>query len=157
MIDISKFENQEFAARALALPFSEVVRHASVVVYNTSGVPVAETETFTGVCLELVRAAGERLKIVEPRNRFYVRARRWFDGSNTYHSVRISDSNMDELAFIPFTYGYGDHWQQTAFEWFKENGFADNAENQHPGRYMRETLCADCTVEDVKRKKDLSA
>jgi hypothetical protein len=158
MIDTSKFKNQDFVKRAQALPFSEVVRHASVVIDNESGVPAIDTESFTGVCLELVRAASERLRIVEPRVRFYVQGRRWNDrNGNTYHSVRISDANMDELAFLPFSYGYGDHWKQTALEWFVSSGYLPDAKPRMfaPSLTLRETLRAECSVMDVRRKRDL--
>jgi hypothetical protein len=78
-----------------------------------------------------------------------VSARRWFDGSNTYHSVRVVDDGKELVA--PFEYGYGDHYMHTAGtllglkdpyafgrRWAVEKGIA---------------LVVD--VADVQRKKDL--
>lgn len=42
-----------------------------------------------------------------------VLARRWFDKSNTYHSVRVVYADNTDVV-EPFTYGYGDHYMYTA-------------------------------------------
>ena len=154
MIDVSNFPDVEAAKRALALPLSEVIRHASVSVDN-SGIPANGDTSFTAACFFVLRASAERLKIAEPKIRFYVRAKRWYDGTNTYHSVRILDSDMEELAYLPMEYGYGDHWMTTAFDWFKKNGFVPADVNAGASIYFRETLRADADVIDVKRKRDL--
>jgi hypothetical protein len=41
---------------------------------------------------------------------------RWFDkvNGNTYHSVRIGRHRDASVLVCPFTYGYGEHYRQTA-------------------------------------------
>lgn len=112
-------------------------------------------------------------------------ARRWFQSSygNTYHSVELSalvsrqtanrvdpvkypltEKNLDvyiDLAYVPFEYGYGDHYQHTAMrlmmecltnrpEWF-------TTENHYHLDRTAEALGVQIfsTCSDVKRKKDL--
>jgi len=54
--------------------------------------------------------------------KFIIVARRWFErtNGNTYHSVLIIDSKtngeIEEIAFIPYTYGYDSHYKQTAWK-----------------------------------------
>jgi hypothetical protein len=45
----------------------------------------------------------------------FVCARRWFDGTNTYHSVRICFEDGTEKV-EPFVYGYGNHFYVTVGE-----------------------------------------
>lgn len=91
---------------------------------------------------------------------FNVNANRWTDrNGNTYHSCKVSaelDNGMNDLAVESFTYGYGDHYQQTALELIKESvqGFVSN-------RTSLNRLCQDLNIPlhtnaiDVKCKKDL--
>lgn len=46
---------------------------------------------------------------------YHISARRWFDriNGNTYHSVSIY-RNGDQVARVPFEYGYGDQYADTA-------------------------------------------
>ena len=50
--------------------------------------------------------------------KFEVNAVTWFDkaGGNTYHSVRVTRTKDGATLYCPFTYGYGDHYRQTALE-----------------------------------------
>tara|TARA_R100000306_G_C4365191_1_gene137297 strand:+ start:386 stop:682 length:297 start_codon:yes stop_codon:yes gene_type:complete len=51
--------------------------------------------------------------------KFIIVARRWFErtNGNTYHSVLIIDSKTnEEIAFMPYTYGYDSHYKQTAYK-----------------------------------------
>lgn len=85
----------------------------------------------------------------------HIEGRRWFQKGpgNTYHSVRIWIDGK-QVALIPFEYGYGDGYLQTALDWLKANGHApQNAE--YGTLYLRETLGATYSVSDVARKRDL--
>lgn len=85
----------------------------------------------------------------------HIEGRRWFQRTygNTYHSVRIMEDGA-ELAYIPFAYGYGDQFLQTALDWLKAHGKAPP--DAHYGtRYLRETLGGTYSVADVARKRDL--
>ena len=85
----------------------------------------------------------------------HIEGRRWFQRTygNTYHSVRIYGNNK-ELAYLPFQYGYGEGWLQTAIDWLKENQLIpDNAE--YGTRYLREELGGTYSCIDVTRKADL--
>lgn len=83
----------------------------------------------------------------------HIEGRRWFQRTygNTYHSVRIY-RNGESVVYLPFAYGYGDGFLQTAVEWLRANGYPDA---QYGTRYLRETLNGTYCVIDVSRKKDL--
>lgn len=78
-------------------------------------------------------------------------ARRWFDGANTYHSVRVVFDDGTE-ACEPFEYGYGDAWLTTA-------GILCGADSQSAHRVLRDlresgrVVAVD--VVDVRRRRDL--
>ena len=85
----------------------------------------------------------------------HIEGRRWFQRGpgNTYHSVRIF-ADGKQIIMLPFAYGYGDHFLQTALDWLKANGRAPvNA--PYGTLYLRETLGASYSVADVSRKADL--
>lgn len=84
-----------------------------------------------------------------------VEGRRWFQKTygNTYHSVRIYVDGK-EVAYLPFQYGYGDQFLQTALDWLKANGYAP-ADAEYGTRYLREVLNGSYTVIDVDRRRDL--
>lgn len=50
--------------------------------------------------------------------KFSANAVRWFDRSNgnTYHSVRITRHRDGKTIAVPFCYGYGDAFRQSALE-----------------------------------------
>lgn len=50
--------------------------------------------------------------------KFVATAVRWFDkvNGNTYHSVQITRVKDGKTIYCPITYGYGEHYQQTALE-----------------------------------------
>jgi len=60
------------------------------------------------------------LKTTENLRSLFVEGRLWFDkiNGNTYHAVRI-EANGKVIGQIPITYGYENHYQQTALEWLK--------------------------------------
>lgn len=90
--------------------------------------------------------------------RFQVIGKRWFDGCNTYHSIRITDldDNGKELVYVPFEYGYGDQYKQTAYEALEQKGLLTipHHDNGRPDYWAIRDLF-DFSVSDVKRKKDL--
>ena len=89
---------------------------------------------------------------------YVITAKKWFQQSygNTYHSVLIEKISghgetyrRETIGYIPFAYGYGEHWKQTAadilgidFDKFSK----DIRENRE--KYV-------FNVMDVNRKKDL--
>lgn len=85
----------------------------------------------------------------------HIEGRRWFQRlyGNTYHSVRIfKDGAM--LVCLPFEYGYGDCYLQTALNWLKVNNHAP-VDAKYGTRYLREVLHASYSCIDVARKADL--
>lgn len=84
----------------------------------------------------------------------HIIAKRWFQKSygNTYHSVRIIKDG-EQLAYIPFSYGYGEQWLQTAWEWMQANGHTSLPYGGTLG--LREDLHGTYEVHDVERKRDL--
>lgn len=85
----------------------------------------------------------------------HISGRRWFQRGpgNTYHSVRIYQDGK-ELAYLPFQYGYGDQFLQTALDWLKAMGHVP-ADAEYGTRYLREVLGGTYDVADVARKRDL--
>lgn len=85
----------------------------------------------------------------------HIEGRRWFQRGpgNTYHSVRIY-ANGEQIAFLPFAYGYGDGFLQTALDWLKANDYAPQ-DAKYGTLYLRETLGGTYSVADVSRKSDL--
>ena len=93
----------------------------------------------------------------------HIEGRRWFQKTygNTYHSVRIF-ADGKQIAFIPFEYGYGDGFLQTAFTWLGNNGMPELLEENSNGslknygtQYLREVMNGTYSVIDVERKRDL--
>lgn len=85
----------------------------------------------------------------------HIEGRRWFARKygNTYHSVRIHKDG-ELIAVLPYQYGYGDQYLQTALDWLKANSLAP-ADAPYGTLYMREQLHASYSVADVARQKDL--
>lgn len=93
----------------------------------------------------------------------HIQARRWFQKShgNTYFSLVVDveiDGKLIEVVNVPFTYGYGDHYDTVALEEFKKAVNIDKELKEHS--YLSRTLKeAGITVynhvSDVDRKKDL--
>lgn len=90
----------------------------------------------------------------------HIEGRRWRDSyGNTYHSVRVF-SDGEEIGYLPFQYGYGDQYIQTALDWLKDSGnmpsLRHDAHVTGGGTlFLREALGASYSVVDVGRKKDL--
>ena len=55
---------------------------------------------------------------MERKIKFVCNAVKWFDkvNGNTYHSVQITRCKDGKVLYCPYTYGYGDHYRQTALE-----------------------------------------
>ena len=85
----------------------------------------------------------------------HIEGRRWFQRGpgNTYHSVRIY-ANGEMLTCLPFQYGYGDGYLQTALNWLKAEGYV-GPDAEYGTLYLRETLKGTNSVIDVTRKGDL--
>lgn len=123
------------------------------------GIEVPDTDT------EIKTFAGQAL---------HIEGRRWFQRTfgNTYHSVRIW-INGEQVVCLPFQYGYGEQFLQTALDWLREQGkipdvcqCCDKARAGHNDaahgflphygtQYLREQLGGTYSVIDVERKKDL--
>lgn len=93
----------------------------------------------------------------------HIEGRRWFQKTygNTYHSVRIFEDGK-QIAYLPYQYGYGEGFLQTAWEWLGHNGYPELLEQHENGvwknygtRYLREVMGGTYSVIDVHRKKDL--
>ena len=93
----------------------------------------------------------------------HIEGRRWFQKTygNTYHSVRIYRDG-EIIANLPFQYGYGEQFLQTAFDWLAANGMPEllerhaNGSRKHYGtQYLREVMGGTYSVIDVGRKGDL--
>jgi hypothetical protein len=84
--------------------------------------------------------------------------RKWFDYKfgNTYHSVSIV---VDSICVhrVPFEYGYGDQYVQTAVDWLREHGYLSDWERDDNLRVYFERKGIDYYSEsaNVGRKKDL--
>lgn len=61
---------------------------------------------------------------------------RWFDriNGNTYHSVRVSRCADGAVLACPMTYGYGDHYRQTALLAMLKAGWFDNIRRKPEGK-----------------------
>lgn len=93
----------------------------------------------------------------------HIHGRRWFDkvNGNTYHTATIYVDG--ELVHkIPFSYGYDDHYIQSATEWLDANGYLPDIEHYDNGgtesfwQYCdRNNIKKVTEVDDLPRKKDL--
>lgn len=59
--------------------------------------------------------------------------------------------NGGQVIYLPFAYGYGDHFLQTALDWLKANGHVP-ADAQYGTWYLCEVLGGTYDVVDVARK-----
>lgn len=85
----------------------------------------------------------------------HISGRRWFQRGpgNTYHSVRIFKDGA-QIAYLPFSYGYGEQFLQTAIDWLKAHGHIPR-DAEYGTYYLREVLGGTYDVADVARKGDL--
>ena len=88
-----------------------------------------------------------------------INARRWFDRGpgNTYHSVTV-EVDGETIGTVPFAYGYGDHYMQTATD-ILESDARFRGKLDHPAhlRYALSDLghTFGVDVADVSRRRDL--
>ena len=93
----------------------------------------------------------------------HIHGRRWFDkvNGNTYHTSAIFVDG--ELVHrTPFSYGYDDHYIQSATEWLDTSGYLpelehyDNGGSESLWRYCdRKNIKKVTEVDDLPRKRDL--
>lgn len=85
----------------------------------------------------------------------HIEGKRWFQRTygNTYHSVRIFKDGV-VIHRIPFAYGYGDQFLQSAIDWLKANKIIPH-DAEYGTLYLREVLGGTYSVADVARKGDL--
>lgn len=78
-------------------------------------------------------------KAIPELRSLFINGRLWFDkaNGNTYHAVSIS-ANGKWLIDIGITYGYEDHYLQTALAWLKSFGLV--AQETKDLRELREEL-----------------
>lgn len=99
----------------------------------------------------------DKLKQLLRYPRWELHGRRWFQRGpgNTYHVVRVYENG--ELVYTsPRSYGYGDSYITTAFEWLVASGRLPAKERGHYSTIdLRETFGGDYSVEDVSRERDL--
>lgn len=87
--------------------------------------------------------------------------RRWFEktNGNTYHSVEVFDAEGKRIVRVPFAYGYGNQYMQTALQELVKLGLYPDTPGRHGGfkAYGRFTYDDKnlFIVTDVARKKDL--
>jgi hypothetical protein len=82
--------------------------------------------------------------------------RRWFDkkNGNTYHTSEIYINN-EFIHKTEFTYGYGDQYYWTAWDWLMANGYVKNKFSP-PRIWCEDNNIKWCTtVSDVGSKKNL--
>lgn len=89
--------------------------------------------------------------------KYLIEGRRWFNkvNGNTYHTVTITNILPEGEALItqiPLTYGYGDQYIHTAYDWLVKNGHAKE-EDRFNHELNRKRFIY--TVADVGRKGDL--
>ena len=89
---------------------------------------------------------------------YKITTKKWFQKTygNTYHSCRVEkcdcighDFKCEEIGYIPFRYGYGDHYLNTAAEIL---GITE-AELRQDMRDSQDKYCV--FANDVNRKRDL--
>ena len=88
-----------------------------------------------------------------------IEGRRWFDGTNTYHTARVvivKDGAvvLDEVA--PFQYGYGDCYMESALGLMVDRDLIDTARRLMRSPVSRENKTVVIqSVADVKLRRDL--
>lgn len=82
--------------------------------------------------------------------------RRWFQRTygNTYNTVQIKVDG-EQVAYLPFEYGYGEYYMQRAEEWLVKNGYVNKGTSHLRYRLEDAGVKLDYFAIDVDRKKDL--
>jgi len=73
---------------------------------------------------------------MERKIKFIANVVKWFDkvNGNTYHSMQVIRCSDGKTIYCPFTYGYGDHYRQTALSAMADNRFL-------PVKYRSDRYC----------------
>jgi hypothetical protein len=60
--------------------------------------------------------------------KYVIHSKKWRDklNGNTYHSVRILNTQNNALIAAPYQYGYGDQFMQSAHEVMSKTGWVGN-------------------------------
>ena len=87
-----------------------------------------------------------------------INSRRWFDkvNGNACHAVQVFDGN-ELIGQQGFTYGYGEHYRQTAFELLIKAGYYEGVRREN-GAYLELSKFQDDGLvfcNDMPRQKDL--
>ena len=88
-------------------------------------------------------------------NKFVIIGKKWFDKlyGNTYHSVVVIDVKTNEcIVDVPFSYGYGEQWKHTAYDYLVNKKIVKE-KDRHNHELNRKRFIYVCS--DVQRKKDL--
>jgi hypothetical protein len=95
-------------------------------------------------------------KKTSDRPKYLVEGYRWFDkvNGNTYHTVLITDLDSGEVIYKSpsMQYGYGEQWQQTAYDELKKMGKTKEEDRFNHDLNRKRFIYR---VTDVTRKKDL--
>jgi len=87
----------------------------------------------------------------------HVLGRRWFGKThgNTYHTAEIF-VNGNFAVRTDRSYGYGDHYMQTAHEWLQANGYLPKETNDSLWMHCQDNgIALTYTAADVPRRMDL--
>lgn len=79
----------------------------------------------------------------EPIKTITVLGRKWWDkvNGNTYHTARIMVNGVT-VGKTEFSYGYGDHYVQSAADWLEKNGYIKR-EREHQALWQ---YCSDHNI-----------
>lgn len=88
--------------------------------------------------------------------KFLVEGYKWFDkvNGNTYHTIMITDLKTGQIIHKSphLVYGYGEQWQQTAYDELKKKGLVKEEDRFNHELNRKRFIYR---VTDVNRKKDL--
>lgn len=95
------------------------------------------------------------------KNMIVINARRWFDkvNGNTYHAVQVFDGN-ELIGQQGLTYGYGEHYRQTAFKILIKQGYyadtrRENGTHTELSKFQDDLRKGLVFCNDMPRQKDL--
>ena len=82
---------------------------------------------------KLTAAENNKSSLLKSGDVLQIIGRRWFDkiNGNTYHAVQVI-LNHNVVYTSPMTYGYDDHYIQTAANWLRENGYINLGDKYTP-------------------------
>jgi len=96
------------------------------------------------------------MKTTEKIESITIIGRKWWDrvNGNTYHTAEIL-VNGESLHKTGMTYGYDDHYIQTAAAWLKSNGYIHGDKIYPLSLYCRDNGIAYYATANYGRKRDL--